>query len=190
MSATRLLVPFESQLDNRSGQGWRECFSSSCAMLARFWGAVGSDDAYNLLRQGQGDTTDPMAQIRTLRGLGLQADFWTFAGRRMIEQHISAGRPVAVGWLHRGTLKQPTGGHWSVVVGVSDDSLWIHDPYGEPLLVTGGHVPGSRGESVKCSWPNFQRRWEVEGPNTGWLVTCSKPAPAPARPAAASRKAA
>jgi len=185
-----LRVPFESQRDNASGTGWRECFSSSCAMLARFWHAIGSDDAYNVLRKGQGDTTDPLAQVRTLRGLGLQADFWTCGGRRMLEQHITAGRPVAVGWLHRGSLKRPTGGHWSVVVGVSDDWLWMHDPNGEPLLVTGGHIPGSRGEAVKCSWENFGRRWEVEGPNTGWLVTCQQPPQQLPRAAAASWRAA
>jgi hypothetical protein len=30
-----LKVPYEYQLDNKSGTGYRECFSSSCAMVAR-----------------------------------------------------------------------------------------------------------------------------------------------------------
>ena len=33
---------------------YRECFSSSCAMLAGYKGKVKSDDQYNLIRQGQG----------------------------------------------------------------------------------------------------------------------------------------
>ena len=42
--ANPLAVAWENQNDNASGTGYRECFSSSCAMLARYWGKVGSDD--------------------------------------------------------------------------------------------------------------------------------------------------
>ena len=42
--ANPLPVAWENQNDNASGTGYRECFSSSCAMLARYWGKVGSDD--------------------------------------------------------------------------------------------------------------------------------------------------
>jgi hypothetical protein len=49
--ANPLPVAWENQNDNASGTGYRECFSSSCAMLARYWGKVSSDDAYNLIRR-------------------------------------------------------------------------------------------------------------------------------------------
>jgi hypothetical protein len=52
-----LPVAWENQNDNASGTGYRECFSSSCAMLARYWGKVSGDDAYNLIRARYGDTT-------------------------------------------------------------------------------------------------------------------------------------
>jgi len=39
-----LLVPYFSQRDNTSGQGNRECFSSSCAMVAAYYGKVKGDD--------------------------------------------------------------------------------------------------------------------------------------------------
>ena len=39
-----LKVPYEAQNDNKSGTGYRECFSSSCAMIAKFYGKVKSDD--------------------------------------------------------------------------------------------------------------------------------------------------
>lgn len=168
-----LAVPFESQRDNLSGTGWRECFSSSAAMLARYWGVAASDDAYNVIRSRYGDTTDAAAQVRALRALGLLADFWTCGSRADIEHSIRGGRPLAVGWLHRGSPRKPTGGHWTVIVGFDRDYVYMHDPNGEPLLATGGHIPGSDGRNVKCSWRNWLPRWEVEGPKTGWYVTCA-----------------
>jgi len=172
MPPIRLTVPFESQLDNASGTGWRECFSSSCAMLARYWGLVASDDAYNGVRARHGDTTEVQAQLATLRGLGLRAHFWSCGRRVDLDREIRAGRPVAVGWLHRGQVHRPEGGHWSVIVGVTDrDHFLMHDPNGEPLLQSGGHIRGSRGSYVVCSWANFLPRWEVEGPATGWYIS-------------------
>lgn len=174
MKATTLAVPFESQLDNRSGTGWRECFSSSAAMLARFWGKVPNDDAYNRIRALYGDTTSGAAQVRALRSLGLQSHFWTNGTRLDLEREILGGRPVAVGWLHWGNVSKPQGGHWSVVVGIDRDHFWMHDPNGEPLLATGGHLRASSGWRCRCSWRNFLPRWEVEGPRTGWYLTCSR----------------
>lgn len=175
MGSILLAVPYESQTDNRSGTGFRECFSSSCAMLARFWQKVSGDDEYNSLRARFGDTTSPEAQLRTLRHLGLKAFFWTNGTRGTIEREISAGRPVALGWLHKGSAMAPSGGgHWSVGVGFTADQLTMHDPYGEPLMSTGGHIPRSSGRAVRCSWVNFLRRWEVDGPASGWYLTCSR----------------
>ena len=39
-------------------------------MVARFWHAIGSDDAYNVMRAAQGDTTDPLAQFLGLLRVG------------------------------------------------------------------------------------------------------------------------
>lgn len=169
-----LPVQFESQLDNSSGTGWRECFSSSAAMLARYWGAVPSDDAFNVIRARFGDTTHAASQVRALRHLGLQAHFWTNGRRADIEHEIKGGRPVAVGWLHRGSMRAPGGGHWSVIVGLDGSHFFMHDPAGEPLLMSGGHVRASCGKSVRCSWLNFLPRWEMEGPRSGWYLTCSR----------------
>jgi len=167
-------VPFESQHDNASGSGWRECYSSSAAMLARFWGRVPNDDAYNVIRARYGDTTSAAAQVRALRSLGLQSHFWTNGTRRDLENEIKGGRPVAVGWLHRGSVRAPGGGHWSVIVGLDGSHFWMHDPAGEPLLMSGGHIRNSNGKSRRCSWLNFLPRWEVEGPRTGWYLTASR----------------
>lgn len=185
MRSIRLTVPYESQHDNASGTGWRECFSSSCAMVARFWGVVATDDDYNRARTPHGDTTEVQAQMATLRALGLRANFWSCGRRVDIERELAAGRPVAVGWLHRGLAHRPTGGHWSVIVGLQGrDHFLMHDPAGEPLLASGGHIRGSSGSYVLCSWANFLQRWEVEGPATGWYISAMPAATVRLRPGA------
>lgn len=172
MASSLLTVPFASQLDNASGQGWRECFTSSCAMVAMYWGKVRSDDEFSVLRTKHGDSTNVSAQLATLRGLGLRAHFWQTGRRTDLTRMIQDGRPVAVGWLHRGHVSSPRGGHWSVIVGVDEQGFWMHDPFGEPLLASGGHISGSSGRSVRCGWSNFLRRWHPEGEGRGWFIDC------------------
>ena len=54
-SENPLQVPYQSQNDNESGTGYRECFSSSMAMIAMYWGKVNSDDEYNRIRSKYGE---------------------------------------------------------------------------------------------------------------------------------------
>ena len=167
-----LNVKWQSQLDNKSGRGYRECFSSSCAMLAMYWGKVPNDDAYNAIRQKHGDSTSAQAQLAALRSLGLKADFFTNGTPKALEAEIDAGRPVAVGWLHKGSVGAPTGGgHWSVVIGYTD-AAWIqNDPNGEALLVGGGYTANTKGAGVVYSRKNWNPRWMVKGTG-GWYLTC------------------
>lgn len=172
---TLLSVPWQSQLDNKSGTGYRECFSSSCAMVAMYHGAIGSDDEYNDLRSRFGDTTSAQAQLRALRALGLQADFRTDGKPSDLEVLLDRSLPVAVGWLHKGHVSRPSGGgHWSVVRGYSD-AHWIHnDPNGEALLVSGGYRAGiSSGRGVRYSRQNWDPRWRPGGEG-GWFLVVSK----------------
>ena len=126
-----LRVPYEAQNDNRSGTGYRECFSSSAAMVARFYGKVTSDDAYNKIRATYGDTTDAQAQIKALQSLALTARLRTNCNPAVIETELEAGRPVMVGWLHKGPVGAPTGGgHWSVVIGATSGAFIHNDPNG------------------------------------------------------------
>lgn len=167
-----LRVPYFTQNDNASGQGWRECFSSSCAMLAAFHGKVASDDDYCRLRSQFGDTTSSAAQLAALRSLALDAAFRTDGSAATLEQEIDAGRPVAVGWLHHGSASAPSGGgHWSVVIGYTPTHWIIHDPYGEADLVGGGYLRLSGGAGQRYSRTNWNPRWMVDGPATGWCVT-------------------
>ena len=166
-----LKVPYEYQNDNASGTGYRECFSSSCAMLARYHGKVKSDDAYNAVRAKFGDTTDSQAQLAALRSLGLQARFVTNAAPGLLELELRAGRPVAVGWLHHGPYNAPTGGgHWSVIIGFDPDYWFVNDPNGEADLINGGYVNHTKGAGIKYSRKRWDRRWEVDGAGTGWAL--------------------
>ena len=166
-------VDYEYQLDNASGTGYRECFSSSCAMIARYYGKVQTDDQYNKIRAKFGDTTDAQAQVKALRSLGLDARFRTDCSAADLEAEINAWRPVAVGWLHQGPITAPRGGgHWTVVIGYTKDAIVHHDPNGEADMKNGGYISNhtSRGARVEYNRKEWLRRWEIDGPRTGWAI--------------------
>jgi len=175
-SSNPLTVSYQSQNDNASGTGYRECFSSSCAMVAMYYGKVVSDDAYNLIRQRYGDSTDAQAQIRALRSLGLEANFVSNGTTCDIRQAIDAGRPVPVGWLHKGHVSAPRGGgHYSVIIGYTKDAWIVHDPNGPAKLVPGGYENSFNGASQSYSFKDFNPRWIVEGEGSGWLMDIRDP---------------
>ena len=164
-------VPYQSQLDNASGQGQRECFSSSCAMAAIFWGKVANDDEYNRIRARYGDTTDAGAQLHALRSLDLTANFITNATSDALKRQIDLGRPTPCGILHHGHVSAPSGGgHWLVVGGYTDSTWIVFDPYGEADLVNGGYTANTNGDGLSYSFKNFNPRWMVEGSGSGWMM--------------------
>jgi len=171
-----LPVPYQSQRDNASGTGYRECFSSSCAMVAMYYGKIDNDDAYNTVRAQFGDSTDASAQVRALRSLGLDANFISDATTSDLSEALAEGRPVPVGWLHYGPHTAPTGGgHWSVVIGEMAD-CWLHnDPYGSANLTDGGYISdvGAGRFYNKSLW---NPRWIVEGEGSGWMIDVRDPA--------------
>ena len=167
-----LKVPYEYQLGPDDGaHGYRQCFSSSCAMVARFYGKISGDYEYNKLRARFGDTTDPKAQLAALKALGLNASFEMEGTTQILEEEISAGHPVPVGWLHKGPISKPSGsGHWSVIVGYTPTHFIHNDPYGEANLVGGGYVSHKGGANVAYSRKNWLPRWLIEGNDTGWYI--------------------
>lgn len=173
-SSNPLLVPYFSQRDNASGQGNRECFSSSCAMVAAYYGKVKGDDEYNVIRARFGDTTSADAQVKALQSLGLKASFITDGTEALLQNEIKAGRPVAVGWLHHGSASAPTGGgHWSVVVGFNSQAYIHMDPFGTADMVGGGYISANHGKNIKYSCKNWIPRWRVGGTG-GWAVLVRK----------------
>lgn len=170
-------VPYFHQLDN-IGNGYRQCFSSSAAMVAAFYGKVKTDDQYNRIRERFGDTTSIEAQVSALKSLNLHAEFRQDGDGSLIEAELAAGRPVAVGWLHQGDMSRGEPpmcdsygcGHWSVIVGFNKNDWIMHDPRGLPDIERGGHSGRYGGKNAKVSRQAFKQRWEVEGPGTGWVI--------------------
>jgi len=171
-------VPYFRQLESSSGYGERECFSAAAAMVAAFYDRASSLDLYNGMRAKIGETTSVEVQLETLRLLGLEARFSRNVTSDEIEQEITAGRPVLVGWLHQGNMLRgeppmcgsTTCGHWSVIVGMDPDYWYMHDPLGMPRIEEGGHDRSIAGDRVAVSRPAFYQRWSVDGPATGWAV--------------------
>jgi len=165
-----LPVPWFPQTDNyRDPQ--RTCNSSSCAMCLEYFkpgtlvGPKG-DDAYIRKVFAVGDTTDHAVQTRVLQSYGVKSDFrynLTFAD---LDRELSAGRPVCIGILHRGSLSAPTGGHVLVVIGKTPSGDYVaNDPYGSLNDNYTGPVTNGRGAVYKKS--DLSRRWCPKG-NDGW----------------------
>lgn len=165
------------QLDN-GPEGYRQCFTTTCAMLLEHLrpgtlSGPNGDLEYLETVERYGDTTDSNAQIQALRSYGLDVDFVTNASWKTLEDQISKGFPVPCGWLHKGHVSSPSGGgHWSCVIGLDGESAVVNDPYGEADLVQGGYVDTwiTAGQAVRYSKKNWGPRWEVEGPGTGWAI--------------------
>lgn len=173
----RLNVRHMIQLDNGS-EGYRQCFTTTCAMLLEYLrpgtlSGFNGDLEYLETVERYGDTTDSNAQIKALRSYGLDVDFIQNASWQTLEDQISKGFPVPCGWLHKGHVSSPSGGgHWSCVIGLDDNGVIMNDPYGEAALVGGGYVDTwiTSGQAVRYSKKNWGPRWEVEGPGTGWAI--------------------
>jgi hypothetical protein len=186
-----LPVPYLSQRDSATTQGDRMCFSSTCAMAVRFLkpGAlpfgIQPDDVYLNWLRAYGDTTDAAAHVELLQSLGIPARFGTDGTLALLQAELRAGRPVAVGWLHKGPVSDPSGGgHWSLVVGwepgPNGGTLIMHDPFGEAALASGGYEvlnsaanAHQAGRAQRYSWAGWSPRWMVDGPGSGWFIAFS-----------------
>lgn len=166
------------QTDSATRHGDRMCFSSTCAMALKFLKpdalkGSNADDDYLKTVLKFGDTTQSTAQIKALQQYGVFASFYKNGSRVALINELKAGYPVATGILHHGPASAPKGGgHWMLLIGDDGERGIFHDPYGEMDNVNGGYVRiGSGGKEVRYSWKNWLRRWEVEGPKTGWYMT-------------------
>ena len=169
--ANPLHVPYDCQLDNPSGDGWRECFSSSCAMAAKYWLPELEINDYHRRRTMFGDSTDASAQIRTLESFGLKARFVQVGSVEKLKAQLDRGRPAPVGFLHHGSVSNPSGGgHYICAIGYTDTHLIAHDPYGELDCVGGGYpkTGGTYGKEIHYSWENWAPRWSVANDHDGW----------------------
>ena len=179
----QIYMPYFRQLDNKTGTGYRECFSSAAAMVAAFYRRVRTDDEYIAIRSKYGDTTSIEAHIKALKELGLTAEFREDGDADLVELEIENGRPVLAAYLHHGDMLRGEPpmcsglgcGHWIVISGYagknSNDPEWIvQDPRGLPDMEKGGHSNPHLGRNVRVRQAAFYQRWQSEGPRTGWVI--------------------
>jgi hypothetical protein len=168
-----LNVPYYPQTDNYRDAN-RTCNSSACAMCLQYFkpgtlvGAKG-DDAYVQKVFAIGDTTDHSVQTKVLASYGVSSQFRYNLGFADLDRELSAGRPVVIGILHRGTLSAPTGGHMLCVIGKSPDgkSYIVNDPYGD--LMSGYTTPVNKGKGAVYPVEVLKYRWLEKGKDkTGW----------------------
>ena len=181
------------QVDSRTAHADRMCFSSSMAMAIKYlWPQAllgfNADDDYLRTVLKYGDTTNPTAQVRAAADYNVRAVFHRNGSLQSLRDRLSAGLPVPVGFLHQGPASAPRGGgHWVLVVGLTDTHVVVHDPYGELDNVNGGYPQrGKGGREERYSLKNWLPRWEVEGKGTGWFMDVRRvqvtPKPAPQKP--------
>jgi uncharacterized protein YvpB len=166
-----LAVPYFNQVDNYR-DAHRTCNSSSCAMCLEYLkpgtlkGAKG-DDAYVQKVFAIGDSTDHAVQTRVLEGYGVKSHFSYNLSFADIDKSLSAGKPVVIGILHRGSLSAPTGGHMVVVIGKKGSDYVVNDPYGSLNDGYTGAVTNGKGAVYKKS--DLAQRWLEHGKDkTGW----------------------
>lgn len=166
-----LNVPYFPQTDNYRDAN-RTCNSSSCAMCLEFLKpgtlkGVKGDDAYIQKVFAIGDTTDHAVQTRVLKDYGVNSEFRYNLGFADLDRELAAGRPVAIGILHRGSLSAPTGGHICVVIGKKGEDYVVNDPYGS--LNDGYTGPVTNGKGAVYKKSDLQYRWLDKGKDkTGW----------------------
>jgi hypothetical protein len=172
-SGILLNVPFYPQTDNYALPD-STCNSSACAMCLEFLkpgslppGPKG-DDAYLRKVLALGKSTDHSVQTRVLQSYGVNSVFRYDLSFADLDRELIAGRPVVIGFLHRGPESAPSGGgHMIVVRGKTDSGdYWINDPYGN--LYENYVTPVANGRQVIYRKSTLEKRWTVKHPKDGW----------------------
>jgi hypothetical protein len=172
-------APYFYQLDSKTGQGERMCFSSSMAMALDYIRPEvidGDDDWYLGIVNYFGDSVSADAQIRAARSLGYSASFHMDGTVKDLEALLEDDTPVPIGVLHKGSVDHPTGGgHWVCLVGHDAQDFIVHDPFGEMDLINGGYVATgpTSGMFVRYSKKNLIRRWNIASDSDGWYMHIS-----------------
>jgi hypothetical protein len=167
-----LNVPWYPQTDNYSLPDVT-CNSSSCAMCLEFLkpgslppGPKG-DDAYLRKVLALGSSTDHAVQTKVLESYGVKSAFYYNLGFDDLNRELDAGRPIVIGFLHKGPENSPSGGHMIVIIGKnSNGDYWVRDPYGS--FYDGYTKPVENGKQVLYSRKMLEKRWTVKHTTDGW----------------------
>lgn len=175
----KLPVRYQSQLNNDSsvfGPGWRQCNTTSNAMLADFLldgglskqskaqGFPEPECLYMRMVSDHGDTTDHHAQTKALRELGIESYFsYTLSAKDLLTS-LRAGIPVVVGFAYKGS------GHICLIVGYNpaNRSWLVHDPYGTRHGSSDSYDVGIGGAYDVYSNQTMQQIFWDQGREAGW----------------------
>lgn len=173
---TVLKVRHYSQRDNNHPEWWRQCNSSTHAMLLNFLkpGSLpdvsDADDKYFCNHiEPFGDTTDWAVHTRALEGFGIRSEFRTNLDFDDLDRSLELGYPIPIGVYHKGTIQNPAGGHVLLIIGKKGDNYIANDPWGYGFL-----YDDHKGTGVEYpAAPSLERRWLTDGDKTGWgrLIT-------------------
>ena len=164
--------PYFYQQDN-GPEGWRQCQSSSVAMVLKYLDVKGINDDVDYLKyvNKYGDTTARIPHINALKDLNVSASFRQNLDAQDVKDQIDKGLPVVAGILHHGSVSAPRGGgHFIVITGYSDTDWLVQDPYGELDLVNGVWLSttSGAGKNQKYSFQNMNPRFFYGGNSNGW----------------------
>ena len=164
--------PYFWQQDN-GPEGWRQCQSSSIAMVLKYLDVKGINDDKDYLKivYDYGDTTVQKTHYGALCEFGVRAEFRRNLDAQDVKDQIDKGLPVVAGILHHGPVNDPVGGgHYIVISGYSDSYWLVQDPYGELDLVNGvwQRDTPTAGKNQKYSFKNMNPRFFVGGDSNGW----------------------
>lgn len=168
-----LNVPYYYQRDSRTGHGERSCQSSAIAMCVEYFdpSLIKDDDDYLKLVLRYGDTVSQAAHKKALDSLGVKNKFSTTGTESELIRILNLGCPVPIGILHRGSVKNPTGGgHYVTLIGYDDKNFHVHDPFGELDLINGGYPKAgpTDGKNQRYSRVNLMKRWLINSKSDGW----------------------
>ena len=186
----KLPVKYRSQLDNDPsvfGPGWRQCNTTSNAMLADFLldgaltqkaldtGYPEPESVFMRLVAKYGDTTSHAAQTQALQNLGIESYFSYTLSSKDLLMSLEKGIPVVVGFAYKKS------GHICLVVGYDPQKRqWlVHDPYGTRHGSSNSYDVGVGGQYDRYSSDVMQQIFWDQGREAGWgrIVTSVKGKP-------------
>jgi hypothetical protein len=172
------------QNNNTGGEGYRECFDTSVAMVADYLtkgfltkeahkrGFREPEDAWYTYRSRYGDTTDSSAQIKALRDIGIEAYFSTTASINDVAKSLYLGIPVVIGTAYKSS------GHMVVVNGRDNKGFRILCPYGIRNGSTNQWIEifyqNAQARPDGFSWTLLKRIFTDLGDEAGWALFFTK----------------
>ncbi len=185
----KLNVPYFRQIDNDTdlfGPGWRQCNTTSNAMLADFLlkgeltrkareqGDREPEGYYDNFVAKYGDTTNNDAQTKGLRDLGIESEWviWKLT-QDDIRRSLSKDIPMVIG------VEYKSSGHIVIVVGEDEErgGFLIHDPYGIRHGSSYQYSIGADGSFDLYSYGTLKRIFNPDNDGWGRIVTSVRGTP-------------